>query len=131
MKKLNLTILLIVLLSIVGAKAFAHDIAVQNADGKTIYYVWTNNKTTLAVSYRGTYYNDYLDQYSGNVVIPETVTYNGKTYSVTSIGNYAFNGCYRLTSVTIPNSVTSLGAYAFKGCSSLTSVTIPNSVTRL
>ena len=53
--------------------------------------------------------------YSGNVVIPESVTYKGKTYSVTSIGSYAFYGCSGLTSVTIPNSVTSIGEYAFYG----------------
>jgi len=48
--------------------------------------------------------------------------------SVTSIGNYAFDGCDRLTSVTIPDSVTSIGNYAFDWCDSLTSVTIGNSV---
>ena len=51
--------------------------------------------------------------------------------SVTSIGNYAFNGCCGLTSLTIPNSVTSIGSYAFYGCSGLTSLTIPNSVTSI
>ncbi len=51
--------------------------------------------------------------------------------SVTSIGNYAFNGFSGLTSVTIPNSVTSIGGDAFNGCSGLTSVTIPNSVTSI
>ena len=51
--------------------------------------------------------------------------------SVTSIGNYAFNNCYGLTSVTIGNSVTSIGDGAFWGCSSLTSVTIGNSVTSI
>ena len=68
---------------------------------------------------------------SGSVVIPSTVTYNGTTYSVTSIGGSAFSGCSGLTSVTIPNSVTSIGYWAFYGCSGLTSVTIPNSVTSI
>ena len=63
--------------------------------------------------------------------IPATVTYQGTTYSVTSIGNYAFNSCSSLTDVTIPNSVTSIGGYAFNSCSSLTDVTIPNSVTSI
>ena len=48
---------------------------------------------------------------------------------VTSIGDYAFNGCSGLTSVEIPDSVTSIGSYAFSGCSGLTSITIPESVT--
>ena len=47
-----------------------------------------------------------------------------RTYSVTSIANYAFDYCYYLTSVTIPNSVTSIGEEAFKNCSSLTSVSL-------
>ena len=66
-----------------------------------------------------------------SVIIPETVTYEGTTYSVTSIGDYAFAHCSSLPSITIPNSVTSIGNSAFWNCSSLTSVTIPNSVTSI
>ena len=51
--------------------------------------------------------------------------------SVKSIGDWAFYGCYYLTSITIPNSVTSIGADAFNGCTSLSSITIPNSVTSI
>ena len=70
-------------------------------------------------------------KYTGSVVIPASVTYDGADYSVTSIGNSAFSDCSGLTSVTIPNSVTSIGDYTFWACSSLTSITIPNSVTSI
>ena len=70
-------------------------------------------------------------KYSGNIIIPSSVTYNSVSYSVTSIGNEAFWYCDGLTSVTIPNSVTSIRESAFDGCSGLTSVTIPNSVTSI
>ena len=90
-----------------------------------IFYNFSSSEATV------TYQNSSHNSYSGDVVIPATVTYQGKTYSVTSIGNDAFRVCSRLTSVTIPNSVTSIGKNAFSGCSGLTSVTIPNSVTRI
>ena len=70
-------------------------------------------------------------KYSGDIVIPESVEYEGRTCSVTSIGEEAFGRCSGLTSVTIGNSVTSIGQSAFEDCSSLTSVTIPNSVTSI
>ena len=71
----------------------------------------------------------YSDMETAN--IPESVTYENKTYSVTSIRYCAFYFCRRLTSVTIPNSVTSIGYRAFEGCTYLTSITIPNSVTSI
>ena len=63
-------------------------------------------------------------EYTGSVVIPASVTYDGAEYSVTSIGGAAFWNCSGLTSVTIPNSVTSIGDQAFQNCSGLTSVYI-------
>ena len=69
--------------------------------------------------------------YSGEIVIPEKVIYDGKEYSVTSIGDNAFSNWPCPTSVTIPSSVTSIGESAFHGCSGLTSVTIPEGVTSI
>ena len=84
--------------------------------------------TTVEVTYQDWSYN-----YDGLITatIPETVTYEGTTYSVTSIGSSAFEYCSSLTSITIPNSVTSIGNRAFYYCRSLTSVTIGNSVTSI
>ena len=116
MKQRNIKFLLALLISMLGVKASAHDIAVKNADGVTIYYNYINNSTELVVTYQGSKYSSYTNEYSGNVVIPESVTYNGTTYPVTNINGSAFRDCSGLTSITIPNSVTSVGNYAFLGC---------------
>lgn len=71
--------------------------------------------------------NGYED-YTGDVEIAEEVTYGGRTFPVTTIGDYAFKGCTSLTGVDIPNSVTGIGREAFYGCASLMGVDIPNSV---
>ena len=92
-----------------------------------IYYdIISETDKIVEVTYGG-YYSEYI----GSVVIPETVTCNGTTYSVTSIGESAFEGSYELTSVTIPESVTSIGYCAFRYCDGLTSITIPESVTSI
>ena len=99
--------------------------------GGIYYNILTDKTNEVEVTYRGESFSSYSNEYSGSVAIPETVTYNGTTYSVTSIGDFAFRGCYDLRSMTIPNSVTSIGKYAFYHCSGLTSITIGNSVTSI
>lgn len=66
--------------------------------------------------------------YTGAVTIPQTVSFQGKDYTVTSIGEMAFFENIGLTSVTIPNSVTVIGDKAFNSCRSLTSIEIPSTV---
>ena len=118
MKKQVLPYLLTAFMSMVWQNAYAYDIAVKNADGVTIYYNWNKDKTELGV----TYLNEDANSYHGIVVIPESVKYEGKVYSVTDIGVDAFHG-NSLTSITIPSSITSIGADAFF-CCELTSVHI-------
>ncbi len=127
MKKQLLLFLMTIFMSMGVETASAYDIAVANQDGVTIYYNYINNGTELAVTSSGS--SDV--KYSGTIVIPDEVTYDNKTYSVTSIGYNAFERCHGLTTITISNSVTSIGERAFSGCSGLTSVTIPNSVTSI
>ena len=97
-----------------------------------LYYNITSSSAlyTVELTYEKNY-SDHNYYRLATATIPETVNYNGTTYSVTSIGCYAFSPCSSLTSITIPNSVTSIGCYAFSRCSSLTSITIPNSVTSI
>ena len=88
--------------------------------------------------------------YRGEIVIPETVKYDGSVFTVTKIGDYAFfctditsviipksvisigessfQACNKLKNVTIPESIVSIGQYAFTGCTSIVSIELPNSV---
>ena len=68
--------------------------------------------------------------YVGDVVIPESVRYDGKTYDVTAIAPKAFNYC-TLSSVSIGNAVTSIGDFAFYSCPNLVDVAIGNKVTSI
>ena len=119
MKKLFVFLFSLILSVVFSTTALAYDVEIEG-----IYYNLNSEGKTAEVT-------SGEEEYSGEVVIPRSITVEGKEYTVTSIGVKAFVSCFGLTSVTIPNSVTSIGSYAFQYCSRLTSVTIPNSVTSI
>ena len=94
----------------------------QNEDDQGLTYILNNDETATVSA---------CDPTVTSIKIPSNVESNGQTYTVTSIGNYAFWNCSVLTSVDIPDSVTSIGNSAFSLCSGLTSVDIPDSVTSI
>ncbi len=117
--KLLKNILLLLLVVISSQVISAYDFEVNGLG----YNLNSSNSVTL------TYCQPGLSA-AGLITIPATVTYDGKTYSVTSIGDYVFVD-FNITGVTIPNSVTSIGYCSFADCTQLISVTIPNSVTSI
>lgn len=88
-----------------------------------IHYALKDDKATVAMQ--------QCENISGSVIIPASVKYNGKSYSVTNINAYAFYDCDGLTDISMPNSVTNIGERAFYSCDGLTSVTIPAGMTTI
>lgn len=87
------------------------------------YDAWEYDNTA------GVIYNEN-NEYTGNVVIPSTVTYEGTQYSVTGIYSEAFNNCTKLSSITIPKSITDIGIPVFSGCSALSTIVVEEGNTR-
>lgn len=92
------------------------------SDGSTIYYTARGTSATVVSG---------DEQYSGNLIIPTIVSYDGKDFSVVAVGSFAFSECADLNSVSLPSSLLSIGDYAFYGCTSLKSIVVPNSVTAI
>lgn len=112
--------------SVVSANAF-YDFEVNG-----IFYNYLNKaKRTVAVTHKSSSPYDYNGEYSGNIVIPDKVSYKGATYSVTEIASYAFECRTELTGITIPNSVTCINPSAFAGCTKLAKINLPNSITEI
>lgn len=129
------TILFLSVLLSCGQAAFAFAFSAVAPNGQTLYYDISGSNTVTVVALFGTGWGGSAaaeaGKPTGNLVIPDSVTYEGTTYIVRAIGDYAFTNCWGLTSVTIPSTVISIGSEAFKYTNGLTSVTIPNSVTSI
>lgn len=94
-----------------------------------LYYNLDETAKTASVTYYS--YNSNDEYVSGNIKIPSSVTYSGNTYSVTSIGTFAFTDCEGLTSIDISKNVTNIDDYAFAGCKNLKSISFPTNITRI
>lgn len=123
MRKNYIKWIAVALCVVTSLSASAYDFVVDD-----IYYTITGTMT-VSVSNNGS-----SNTYSGDVVIPSTVTNDGTTYFVTAIDDKAFMHTTTrvtayLTSITIPEGITTIGEWCFANCTKLTSVTLPNSVT--
>ena len=117
MKQFYWKMAIIVITLMICMSASGYDFEVNG-----IFYGYNASDQTAYVTY-GT------EKYSGDVVIPESVTYNGRTLAVTAIGEEAFTNCSDIQSISLPNNLTNIGDFAFFCCGSLQSIRIPNNVT--
>lgn len=93
-----------------------------------VYYNYIKGTTNVEVTYRGSYSSSYKDEYIGDIIIPEKVTYGTTEYTVTAIGSSAFSSCKRVKSVVLPETIKEIGFSAFSMCDSLTSINLPESL---
>ena len=125
--KRTLILLMAVALFTTGNTLMAHDFEVDGI----FYKVISVANREIAVTYRGREFdpNNPPRNYRGEVNVPATVAYENYTYRVTTIGENAFEGCYELTKVTLPNGLLIIDRQAFADCERLTDVDIPATVT--
>ena len=120
----------------------AYDFTVKNSDGQSIYYNYINGGKEVEITYEGYYkswnssklkydywYGGYSSLYGNTLVIPETVTYNERTFPITQIGRDAFHDS-GLSYIIIPNSIKDIGNSSFQD-SRIVEITIPNSITEI
>ncbi|MBR1834867.1 MAG: leucine-rich repeat domain-containing protein [Bacteroidales bacterium] len=116
----------ITLLLCFSLAATAQEFDAVCSTGQTLHYTVTSTSPQRNVSVSCP--ASEIAQMTGTLEIPSSVTYEGNTYTVTALGQFAFNGCNRLTQVVFPNTVDSINDHAFYECTGLTSLSLPSSV---
>ena len=111
-----------------------YDFSATAPSGQTLYYKIIDSAQVSVVNPRTN--NSDSNYVAGDLVIPETVSYCGTTYTVTGLSTHnfmmgTFYNCNTLTSVYVPNSVKTMGEYVFGYCPSLVSVHLPDSITSI
>ncbi|MFV0502044.1 MAG: leucine-rich repeat protein [Bacteroidales bacterium] len=101
---------------------------IQNMGNYNLYFNITSvNPNRVELTFSGE--NPYsVNEYFGNIIIPDSVIIDNQIYSVTAIGNGCFAGDNQLLSVSLPNSIIEIRNFAFENTNSLASLTIPSSV---
>lgn len=126
MKRLSLTICLVLLFTGSQFSAKAHDLSVSLSEGGRLFFNITDTlKRTVEVTYEGGVSSKHENQPKGELNIPSMIEVGTKCYFVTSIGPKAFSGATELESVSMPENLTSIGAFAFEDCTALQSVEFP------
>lgn len=100
--------------------SYAYDFTVDGI----FYKIKSRTDFTCYVSY----YDSKTPVYSGDIVIPEKVVYQGVEYTVTEIGSSAFSGCTALTSISLPESIERIEYGAFSGCVLLKEINLPRNI---
>ena len=119
MKQLKKFTSIILLGVFVNLRGYSYDFEING-----IYYGYNSSNQTAFVT------NDYTKEqsYAGSIIIPNTVTYNGRTLDVAEIGAEAFSNCKALYSVSLPNSIKTIGRAAFYNCEGIVSLSLPSSI---
>lgn len=132
MKQL-LRLLLLFTMFIYAPLAFAASHSEVSPSGHTIYYEITNGKAKVVPSIGVANHNLSTPRYNitGNVIIPDSITYNGIKRPVTAIDDYAFCCCTTIVTMTLPNTIETIGNRAFYYCYSMTAIFNLDNVTTI
>ena len=123
MKK-NLLLLLLTLLSFVASAKMQESPRIDFNISGVNYTILSYQSLTVAV----VPYSQGGGKYEGDIVIPATVEYGGKTWTVIEIADKTFSGNSTITSVTLPSTIKKIGSYAFNGSSNISPIKIPDGV---